>query len=225
MLFKILEPLGAILSFVNYKRDRIHLSKLVSNGLKIGNNVYIGPSVIFDEGYPYLIEIGNNCRISSGTIILSHDASTFRDLGVTRISPVKILEGSFIGVNSIILPGVTIGPNAVIAAGSVVNRDIGEGKIAAGNPARPYGNYSELVQKYVETVQNSKIFTLHDIENGLVTPKDILEALHKKLALFVSEIPAYDPYYVNTDMDYMRKKAKDDVNDLIKGLDPKPYDE
>ena len=67
----------------------------------------------------------------------------FRQFGVTRVSKVRILEGTFIGARAIILPGVTIGPNALIAAGSVVNRDIGEDMCAAGNPARPYGKFSE----------------------------------------------------------------------------------
>lgn len=74
--------------------------------------------VEFNLDYPFLIEIGDNCRLSKGVRILAHDATTFRDLGVTRIAPVKILESTFIGERAIILPGVAIGPRTLIAAAS-----------------------------------------------------------------------------------------------------------
>ena len=50
--------------------------------------------------------------------------------------PVHIGKNVWIGANSVILPGVTIGNNAVIAAGSIVTKDISEGVIVGGNPAR-----------------------------------------------------------------------------------------
>jgi acetyltransferase-like isoleucine patch superfamily enzyme len=49
---------------------------------------------------------------------------------------VVVREHAWIGARAIVLPGVTIGENAVVAAGSVVNRDVESGAIVAGNPAR-----------------------------------------------------------------------------------------
>jgi len=217
-LIKLILPYKKYLSLISYKWDRIYLERMVKRGLKIGNNVYIGPKVEFDEGYPYLIEIGNNCRISMGCIILAHDATVFRHLGVTRLQPVKILDDSYIGRNVIVLPGVTIGPRAVIATGSIVNRNIGEGKIAAGNPARPYEDYSDMLKKYYENVKGAKIFSVHDIANGLVSPEDIKDAIKENQVAFASEVPEYDPFYVNTDMNYIKKKAHDDVTYVIEML-------
>lgn len=53
----------------------------------------------------------------------------------------------FIGTGSIILPGVTIGPNAVVAAGAIVNSDVPEGKRVGGVPAKVIGEFNELVKK------------------------------------------------------------------------------
>jgi len=132
---------------IRERRRREWIDRLCRNGMKLGNNVVIMQNVIFDVDYPWLIEIEDGCRISSNTRIMAHDATAFRDLGVTRIGRVRILRDSFIGENTIILPGVTIGPRAMVAAGSVVGRDIGEGVLAAGNPARVYGQYDEFLAR------------------------------------------------------------------------------
>lgn len=221
---KLLSPIGALISYISYKRDRLRLTKLIQHGLKVGQNVYIGPNVSIDSNYPYLIEIGNNCRISGDTEILAHDATTFRELGITRIASVKILEGTFIGAKAIILPGVTIGPQAVIAAGSVVNRDIGEGKIAAGNPARPYGNYSDLLKKYRENIRSAKVFDKKDIETGFISPKDIITSLERDFFAFVRGIPAKDFYYINVDIEQLRESAQKAFENLMTDYDASSKD-
>lgn len=213
-ILSLLKPIASIISYYNYKTDRLRLANRMKNGLKVGKNVYIMEDVDFDINYPFLIEIGDNCRISKGVRILAHDATNFRDIGVTRLAPVKILEGTFIGERAVILPGVTIGPRALIAAGSVVNRDIPEDKAAAGNPARPYGSYSELLQKYIEVAKASQIFHKIDFEDGKISVNDILAAVRKDSIAFVSGVPTKDPYYVNADMELLRKNAMEAVRRL-----------
>ena len=154
-------------------------------GLIIGKDVYVAPGVEFDHGYPFLIEVQDHCRISTGTMILAHDATTFRDVGVTRLGKVRILEGSFIGLHVIILPGCTIGPHAMIAAGSVVNRDIGEGFLAAGNPARPYGRYSELLEKHQGMLETHPVFDYDSFLKGGVSPEALKEALDRTPIAFM----------------------------------------
>ena len=198
-------PLGAIWSYLHYTRDRLRLQKLMSRGLKIGRNVYIMEDVAFDLNYPFLIEIGDYCRISKDVRILAHDATTFRELGITRIARVRILEGSFIGERAIILPGVTIGPHAMIAAGAVVNRDIAPGKAAAGNPARPYCNCTDLLHKYRDIARGSEVFDKQDIECGLIGPGDLVRATGNGKGAFLRGIPHRDPYYVNADMAHLRE--------------------
>ena len=218
-LLKLFSLIGAMFSFIKYKYDRLHLAKLIKNGLRVGQNVYISRKVQIDDDYPYLIEIGNNCRIADETIILAHDATVFRELGITRIAPVKILDGTFIGTRAIILPGVTIGPNAIIAAGSLVNRDIGEGKIAAGNPARPYSNFRDLLKKYRDSTGFTKIFNKEDIETGIISPKDIIAFMQSNSFAFVRGIPAKDPYYINAEIKQLRKSALKAFENLMTDFD------
>lgn len=206
-VLKLLNPIGWLVSYVTFKIDRLRLMKLVSRGLKVGKNVYIMEGVDFDYTFPYLIEIGDNCRISKGVRILAHDASVFRDLGVTRIAPVKILEGTFIGERAIILPGVTIGPRALVAAGSFVNRDIGKRAVVAGNPARPYGKYSDLLMKYRQLAGSGTVLKKEDMEEGRVTQKDLVRALQEQPVVFLRGVPRKDPFYINADYAEMRASA------------------
>lgn len=206
-LLTLLRPVGAAVSHLHFWVDRLRLKKLMQRGLRVGKNVYIMEGVEFDRGYPYLIEIGDNCRIAKGVRILAHDATTFKDLGVTRLAPVRIMEESFVGERVIILPGVSIGPRALIAAGSVVNRNIGEGQAAAGNPARPYGTYADLLKKYTEAVRSSVVFRKAEFEQGVVTEATVREALQSRPQVFVRGVPEVDPYYVNVSWEEIRSRA------------------
>lgn len=100
---------------------------------------------------PFLITIGDRVTIASGTRIITHDGSTWlmRDEQGRRYlySPVTIGSDVFIGVNCVILPGVTIGDRVVIGAGSVVTRDIPSGHVAAGSPARVLGTFDDYQAK------------------------------------------------------------------------------
>ena len=112
--------------------DLVGLEEL---GLRIGRNVFVAGGGFIDPDFPWLIEIDDEAVISLGVMILAHDASTKKHTGYTRVAPVKIGKRVFVGARSVILPGVTIGDDAVVGAGSVVRRDVPENTIVAGNPA------------------------------------------------------------------------------------------
>lgn len=108
-------------------------------GLKVGNNSNIGPfSYIGCSGF---VEIGNNVMISPRVSIYSENhiyVSTeipMKEQGVER-EFVKIEDDCWIAANSIILAGVTIGRGSIIAAGSVVTKNIPSFSIVAGVPAK-----------------------------------------------------------------------------------------
>jgi acetyltransferase-like isoleucine patch superfamily enzyme len=108
-------------------------------GLKVGDNSSIGPyAYIGCSGY---IEIGNNVMMSPRVSIYSENHVFERldvpmiDQGVKR-SFVKIEDDCWIASNAVILAGVTIGRGAVVAAGSIVTRDVPPYSVVAGNPAK-----------------------------------------------------------------------------------------
>ncbi len=110
-------------------------------GVKIGKQVFLGGGNILDRVRPDLITIEDEVSLAGGVYILTHSNPTrpLREiLGPSShvVKPVHIKRGAWIAINVVILPGVTIGENSIVATGSVVNRDIPPYTIAAGNPAR-----------------------------------------------------------------------------------------
>lgn len=101
-------------------------------GVNIGKNVSVGLMAMFGIFYPEKIFIGDNSIIGYNAVILEHE---FLVNGY-RIGEVHIGKNVMIGACSIVLPGVRIGDNSVIAAGSVVTKDVPAKCLVAGNPAR-----------------------------------------------------------------------------------------
>lgn len=126
----------SIKEWYRYLRGDADVPSLKKRGLKIGEGCSVQPHCIIDPQHCWLVSIGNNVTLAPRVHILAHDASTKRALGYTKIGLVTIGDNVFIGAGSIILPGVSIGSNSIIGAGSVVTKDVPEGVVAAGNPAR-----------------------------------------------------------------------------------------
>ncbi len=105
--------------------------------IQVGVGTIIGRGVFIDGRDK--VSIGSHTSIASEAMIYSseHDlaAADFRAVS----EPVKIGDYVFIGPRSIILPGVTIGDRAVVGAGAVVTKDVGEGEIVGGVPAKVIG--------------------------------------------------------------------------------------
>lgn len=118
-------------------------------GVKIGNNCRV---YIRDWGSePFLIEIGNNVTVTSGVRLLTHDGATWltRDKKGRRFlfSKIKIKDNVFIGVNAVLMPGVVVESNVIIAAGSIVTKSVPSGVIVAGNPAVVIGKFIDYKSK------------------------------------------------------------------------------
>lgn len=90
---------------------------------------------------PWLVALGNHVELSSYVSFVTHDGGTWvfrhheKYKDVKRFGLINIKDNCFIGTHSIILPNVTIGPNSIIGAGSVVTKDVPEGCVYAGVPA------------------------------------------------------------------------------------------
>ena len=101
-------------------------------GMKVGKHTAFALMVMVDVFFPEKISVGDNTIIGYNTTILAHEYLT-REY---RLGEVRIGSNVMIGANCTILPGVTIGDNAVVGAGSVVHKDVEPGSFVAGNPLR-----------------------------------------------------------------------------------------
>jgi putative colanic acid biosynthesis acetyltransferase WcaF len=123
-------------------------------GARIGRGVTIKPNVRIK--FPWRLSIGDHCWIGQGLWIdniadvkigaqvcvsqngyLCTGSHDHRRRGFDLIAlPITIEEGAWVAANSLLLPGVTVGANAIVAAGSVVTKDVPPATIVGGNPAR-----------------------------------------------------------------------------------------
>lgn len=99
-------------------------------GMKVGEQAAFALMVMPDVFFPERIRIGDNSIIGYNTTILAHEYL----IKEYRIGDVNIGSNVMIGANSTILPGITIGDGAVVAAGSLVHKDVAPGDFVGGNP-------------------------------------------------------------------------------------------
>lgn len=106
-------------------------------GVKIGKNVFIGPLVILDYSFPNFISIEDNVTISGRNYILTHSVppKLFQKEFDSYVAPVKIERNAWIAIGAMILPDVTVGEGSIVAAGSVVTKDVPPNTIVSGVPA------------------------------------------------------------------------------------------
>src|ERR1035437_2212317 len=119
----------------------IWLRRLRSQGLGIAEDSRVMGFPNFGSE-PYLVSIGRHTASSFGVTFITHDGGTFvfRDQteykSVIKYGRITVYANCFIGAHAIIMPGVTIGPNAVVAAGAVVTQTVPPNTVVAGVPAR-----------------------------------------------------------------------------------------
>lgn len=135
-------------------------------GVKIGNGCYISTKKFSSE--PYLIEIGDNCRVASGTSFYTHGGiwslrKIYNDPNLDHFGKIKVGNYTYIGENCMIMPGVTIGEKCVIGGGSVVTKSVPDGCMVAGNPAKFIGYTDDFYKKTKES---------HDIGTNKLDVKD-----------------------------------------------------
>jgi acetyltransferase-like isoleucine patch superfamily enzyme len=137
---------------------RLVTAALRSAGVEIaGRPLWVAPTVHFDVSEQGSIQLGHSAVISQNVVLLTHDFSLDRfaaasrllaeDLELYQTSGIHIGEFAFIGWGAIILPGITIGRSAIVAAGSVVTRDVPPETVVAGNPARALGSVTEYYER------------------------------------------------------------------------------
>ncbi len=131
-------------------------------------------------GEPFLVTIGDNVTIAGGAILLTHDNSVIKcDLNATDyFGRVTIGDSCFVGMNSILLPGVELGDRTIVGAGSVVTRSFPKGNVViAGNPARAICTIEEFCAKKQHLCVNLDIDNRRQCKQEYILslPEDMLE--------------------------------------------------
>ena len=149
-------------NYLNISEDSIvggsFIFESTSGRVNIGKHSYIGYSTFISHS---LIEVGNNVTIAWGAYFYDHDSHSLnyidrrndidaelrnirngdnfilnKNWNIVNSKPIRICDDAWIGMNVIVLKGVTIGEGAIVGAGSVVTKDVPAWTIVAGNPAK-----------------------------------------------------------------------------------------
>ena len=141
------------LSIINIGNNSLINGRLVTESknsrIELGNNVFVGGQTILDCLQE--INVSDNVLISYECILSDHDSHSIesekREMDLyryqnkemnwsqVRSKPITIKKNAWIGMRSIILKGVTVGEGSIVAAGSVVTKDVPDYTLVAGNPA------------------------------------------------------------------------------------------
>ena len=130
-----------ILHPVNPRKVRPMLMRMM--GCKVGKECFIGDYVRIDPGHADMITLEVHVSVAAGCRLLCHQrdfsnycvGDDYMDLGYI-VKPIVLKKGCLIGMESFVMPGVTIGEGAIVGAGSLVTKDVPAWTVATGRPAK-----------------------------------------------------------------------------------------
>lgn len=118
---------------INSIRVKCHRKR----GVTIGKDVMIGMGCVLDHAFPEYITLEDHTALAGDVYLICHSNpyKHFKGQLLSYVAPIVIKQGAWVGVNSTILPRVTIGENSVVSAGAVVSRTVPPNTVVSGNPA------------------------------------------------------------------------------------------
>lgn len=154
----------------------------VKRGMKVGKNFNRQTGTRLDPSNCWLIEIGDDVIMGNKVQLIAHDFSIMHHTGYARFGRIVIGDRVFIGANSTILMNVHVGNDVVIGAGSLVNKDVPEGCVVAGVPAKVICSTAEYVKRQQELLARAPKFLKSDTTyggGGKTKQQEILHALEQ----------------------------------------------
>lgn len=138
----------------------------------IGENCWIMRSANITD--PDYVSLGNNVMLSACSL-LGHDGSVHMlniayRTKLDKVGKIEIGNNVFIGHNAIVLPGVTIGSNVIVGASAVVTKDVADGDIVGGIPARVIGKTDDYVEKLEQETRSMPWYDLLMKRSGSFDP-------------------------------------------------------
>lgn len=160
---------------IRYAKSPSERAKLLKDKLSIsmGEGCEVFDDVSFGSE-PYLIEIGNNVRITKGVNFITHDGGVWV-LRNSCIAPdsdafgkINVGNNVHIGINAVIMPNVTIGDNVIIGVGAIVTKNVSSNTVVAGVPARKIKTIDEYYEKNKSKLDYTKHMNWSDKKKYLV---------------------------------------------------------
>lgn len=142
-----------VFAFLQY--GDLPTSYFVKRGMKVGRNFNRQSGTRLDPSNCWLIEIGDDVIMSNKVQLIAHDFSTMHLTGYVKFGKIIIGDRVFIGANSTILMNVHVGNDVIIGAGSLVNKDIPDGMVVAGVPAKIICTTEEYRQQQFNLINES----------------------------------------------------------------------
>lgn len=126
-------------------------------GVNLGSNCLIYRSMEWPSE-PYLVTIGNNVQLTRGVAIHNGGGNVIRRKvpDFDAFGKVVIKDWAYIGSHAQIMPGVTIGEGAMVAAGSIVTKSVPDGMVVGGNPARLLCSVDEYLERNIQYNMHTK---------------------------------------------------------------------
>ena len=155
----------------------------------VGDDVFINVGANITD--PAYVRIGNNCTLSDCTL-LGHDG-VIRILNnaygkkLDSVGKIDIRDNCFIGHGAIVMPGITIGPNSIVSAGSVITKDVPPGMIVGGVPGKVIGTTEDLVRRLEVRTESYPWRELIASRVGAFDPKIEPELQRLRVAHFYGE--------------------------------------
>lgn len=184
MIKKIIKEIYKKIIYGYKSSSESYIKYLKKRGILIGKDVtFYEPNTNYiDTQKPWLIEIGNNVEITRGVVIITHDYawSVIKQLNgkiVGSRGKVTIGNNVFIGINTVILQGVTIGNNVIIGANTLVNKDIPDNAIVAGNPCKMISSVDQYIVKREkkQILEAKEMFLEYYKRYEKIPPKEVFD--------------------------------------------------